>query len=55
VAHDERLLVDVEGLEEIEAQGGAHEPGGGQGRGGAHVEKAEVPFHHAGQIPVEDP
>jgi hypothetical protein len=54
-ADEKGLAVDVEGLENVEAEGGAGEPGGGQGRGGADVMEAEVPSHHAGQVPVEDP
>ncbi len=52
--YQEGLLVDVEGFEDVESEGGTDEPRGGQRRGGTDVSEPEVSLHHPGQITVEN-
>src|SRR6185437_3128214 len=55
LADDERLPVDVEGLQDVEPERGPDEPRRRQGGGGADVLEPEIPLHHPGQVAVEHP
>jgi len=53
--HQERHVTHVEGVQHVQAEGGAHEPRCGQRRGRTDQGEAEAFPHRAGELRVEDP